>query len=185
VEDSPTGHICGGTLLSVRVRDADITSVRVDALITAINSAGLWFGGIDGAIRRVAGNMFHGQLASYQPLEENQTVYAPAATTHEGLFGGVIFVVDDLLQPLHKVILAGLRCAEQERLNAVSIPALRTGVMAGAYEKTAEAALDQMMEAIRIFSDLEPACVRRIDVVTFNDPQSELYLSKRLQEIEL
>jgi len=39
----------------LRVIDGDVTSVKADAVVTLINSGGAWFGGVDGAIMRVAG----------------------------------------------------------------------------------------------------------------------------------
>jgi O-acetyl-ADP-ribose deacetylase (regulator of RNase III) len=169
------------TLLSVRVQGGDISSVSSDVLVTAVNSGGMWLGGIDGVIRRAAGNMFHGQLA-HRSLGDGQAFYTPAPAGHDGGFKDVVFVVDDLRQPLHKIVLAGLSCAEQEKLSFVSLPALRTGVMAGQYEKTIEEALDQTVEAIRLFEDMQPSYVRRIQIVVFQNPESEEYLAKKLSE---
>lgn len=168
-------------LLSIRVQGGDISTVSSDVLVTAVNSGGMWFGGIDGVIRRAAGNMFHGQLV-HQPLEDGKAFYTPAPTGHDGGFKDVVFVIDDLRQPLHKIVLAGLSCAEQEKLSLVSLPALRTGVMAGQYEKTREAALDQTVEAIRMFEDMQPSYVRRIEIVVFRSPESEEYLTRQLKE---
>lgn len=168
-------------LLSVKVRGGDISSVSADVLITAVNSGGMWFGGIDGVIKRAAGNMFHGQLA-HQSLEEGKAIYTPAPAGHDGSFGDVIFVIDDLHQPLHRIVLAGLSCAEQEKLSFVSLPVLRTGIMAGQYEATVEEALDQTVEAIRMFEDMQPSCVRRIQIVVFESPEIEEYLTKRLRQ---
>lgn len=168
-------------MLSVKVRGGDISSVSSDVLITAVNSGGMWFDGIDGVIRRAAGNMFHGQLA-HQPLEDGKACYTPAPTGHDGSFKDVVFVIDDLRQPLHKIVLAGLSCAEQEKLSFVSLPTLRTGVMAGQYEKTIEEALDQTVEGIRMFEDMQPDYVRSIKIVVFQNPESEEYLAKKLSE---
>jgi O-acetyl-ADP-ribose deacetylase (regulator of RNase III) len=168
-------------LLSVTVQGGDISSVRADALVTAVNSSGMWFGGIDGVIRRAAGNMFHGQLAR-KPLGDGEAFYAPAPSGHDGGFGDVVFVVDDLRQPLHKIVLAGLSCAEQEKLSLVSLPALRTGVMAAKYEATVEEALDETAKAISIFEDMQPSHVRRIQIVIFQNQEAEDYLTKKLSE---
>ena len=182
VEDRPIGpQYMEAALLSVTVQGGDISSVRADALVTAVNSSGMWFGGIDGVIRRTAGNMFHGQLA-HKPLGDGEAIYAPAPSGHDGGFRDVVFVVDDLRQPLRKVVLAGLSCAEQEKLSLISLPALRTGVMAVKYEKTIEEALDETVEAIRIFEDMQPSYVRRIQLVVFQNQEIEEYLAKKLSE---
>lgn len=169
-------------LLSVQVQGGDIASVKSDVLVTAVNSGGMWFGGIDEVIRCAAGNMFHGQL-THQRLEDGKAIYTPAPAGHDGNFKDVVFVVDDCRQPLHKVVLAGLSCAEQEKLSFVSLPTLRTGVMSGMYEKTLEEALDQTAEAIRLFEDMQPDYVRRIQIVVFRNPEAEQYLTKKLSEV--
>ena len=59
-------------MTSVNVVDGDITQIKADALITAINSGGMWFGGLDGAIQRSSGSMFHGQAQAAMPLTDGQ-----------------------------------------------------------------------------------------------------------------
>ena len=45
----------------------DITrTATVDAIVTLINSGGMWFGGVDGAIQRVAGGQYHAQAGAVQ-----------------------------------------------------------------------------------------------------------------------
>ena len=94
----------------------DITQIPTDAIMTAINSGGLWFGGIDGAIQRVAGNHYHAQAAEAMPLSDLQTVVARGnASKHMGKFNDVVFVVDDLESSLDKVVYTGLEAAHQEK----------------------------------------------------------------------
>jgi O-acetyl-ADP-ribose deacetylase (regulator of RNase III) len=172
----------GVPLLTVQVRAGDITMVTSDALLTAVNSGRTWAGRIDGAIRRSAGNMFHGQLGAYS-LEDGMAIYAPSTSLHEGLFRSVIFVIDDLRRPLHDIILAGLRCAEREGLAIVTIPVLRTGTMAGLYERTQEEAYDQLVDAIQSFKELRPIRVHRIQVVVFNNKHCEDHIRKGVSEL--
>jgi len=63
-------------MLVANAQNGDVASVRADALITAISSSGMWFGGIDRAIQRVAGSMFHTQALRGMPLFDGDVVYA-------------------------------------------------------------------------------------------------------------
>jgi O-acetyl-ADP-ribose deacetylase (regulator of RNase III) len=168
-------------MLDVTVSSGDITRVSCDGLITAINGGGMWFGGIDGAIQRSAGNMFHAQAAERMPLTDGDVVYAPASDGHRVVFGSVIFVIDELQKPLREVVLAGLQEAEKRQLGVVTLPLLRTGVMAGAYEKTVEAALDETAVAIKQFMASKPQYVRELRVIVFNDAPSVSYLNDALK----
>ena len=112
--------------------------MRSSAIITAINSGGAWFGGIDGAIQNVAGNMFHAQAAANMPLTDLQTIVAEGHSNgHQGRFDNVVFVVDDLQSPLEDVVYEGLKAAHKQKYPVVSLPTIRMGVMLGAVEQTA------------------------------------------------
>jgi len=163
----------------VEVLSGDITQVSAEALITAINSEGMWFGGIDGAIRRCAGGVFHSQ-AALNPLSDGETVFAPSERKHGGSFESVLFVVDDLRRPLCDIVAIALQEAERLRLSSVTLPTIRTGVMAGIYEPTVRAALDEMATAILQFVATSPQ-MRQISVVVYNDETSMQHLKKVLQ----
>ena len=161
----------------VNVFNGDITQYEAAGLITAINSGGLWFGAIDGAIQQSAGKMFHYQALAAMPLSDGQVVFAPASDGHGGRFGSVVFVVDDLKRPLREIVAAGLREAERRALDSVTIPMIRTGVMLGAHEPTVGTALDEMVLAVREFLATSPVNPQRISLVVYDNPDSERYLS--------
>jgi O-acetyl-ADP-ribose deacetylase (regulator of RNase III) len=165
----------------VNVFSGDITLYEAGGLITAINSGGKWFGGIDGAIQRSAGNMFHSQAQAAMPLSDGQVVFARAMDGRRGRFGSVLFVVDDLKRPLSEILGKGLREADAQRLDTITVPTIRTGVMAGAYEPTVQAALDEMVVAVRDFIASGPTSVQQISFVVYGDADSERYLSDALQ----
>lgn len=165
----------------VDVFSGDITKYEAAGLVTAINSGGMWFGGIDGAIQRVAGDMFHHQARAAMPLSDGQVVFARAMDGHDGRFSGVLFVVDDLKRPLREIVGAGLREAESQGLETLTLPTIRMGVMLGVCEPTREAALDEMALAVREFTASLWTSVRRISFVVYNDPDSEQYLKTALR----
>lgn len=158
------------TQVRVTVESGDITRVAADVLVTAINSGNMWFGGIDGAIQRAAGQMFHSQ-ASRVRLSDGATVTARARGQHGGAFKDVVFVVDDLKRPLSQIVEAGLKAADAAGATSVTLPALRTGVMAGAYESPAEA-IAQAGIGVQNFVNSRPEHVRTITFVVYNDAKS-------------
>lgn len=169
--------VAGGP--QVRVQVGDITRMPAQALISNINSEGMWWGGIDGAIQGAAGNQFHTQAAQVlerSGLQEGQTVHARAQQPHKGAFGDVVFVVDDGRKPLREIVLEGLRAADRAGMQSVSLPAMRTGVMAG--PAGPGAALREMAAGIQQFQGENPASVRDIQVVVYKDPT----MARALQE---
>lgn len=116
--------------MKVSVIDGDVTAVPAQALITAINSGGMWFGGIDGVIMRTAGDQFHGQAAEALRADRStKTIVAKQLGWHHGRFADVIFVIDDLDEPLNVVVRRGLTAASDAGYQTVSMPLIRFGVM--------------------------------------------------------
>jgi O-acetyl-ADP-ribose deacetylase (regulator of RNase III) len=121
----------------VYVQRGDICRIPTDAIITPINSEGLWDGGIDGAIERVAGNLYHSQARRRMPLKNLQTVVSRGipGDINRGCFRDVVFVIDDLQSPLEEVVYTGLETANEEGYERILLPTMRMGVMSGVVEK--------------------------------------------------
>lgn len=165
---------------SVSVVSGDIARVKVDALITAINSNGRWFGGIDGVINRAAGNLFHSQAAKARPLTDGQTVIARSkGCTHDGAFTNVIFVIDDLKCPLHEVVYNGLKAASDAGFKSVSLPTVRMGIMLGVVEKSINEAVAEMAKGVKKFL-AKSNVLKSITFVVYNDPKTQSLLQKAL-----
>ena len=152
-------------MFNVLVQDGDITKVNSDALATAINSGGMWFGGIDGAIKRVAGSHYHNQ-ASKASLEDGSVIVA----TGDGntAFENVLFVVDDLQQPLNVLVSTILKEASKQGFKHITIPALRMGVMLGVVEKSKEEAVEEILLGMANARDSD-CSVKDITFVIYND----------------
>ncbi|MBU6501073.1 MAG: macro domain-containing protein [Patescibacteria group bacterium] len=155
-------------MTKIEVVSGDIARVESDALITAINSGGMWFGGIDGVIQRAAGELFHQQAANAK-LVDGEAIVARGGNRNSGKFKNVIFVVDDLTRPLHQIVLAGLRTAETSGFSSVSLPTIRMGVMLGVVEKTPQQAVSEMVHGVNIFLSENPKSVQNITVVVYNE----------------
>lgn len=167
----------------VSVVSGDIARVDSDALVTAINSVGMWFGGIDGVISRVAGSLFHAQAGGAMPLKDGQTVIARSnGHDHDGAFKNVVFVVDDLQQPLRQVIYNGLKTASEAGFAKVSLPTIRMGVMLGEVEKSLDEAVSEMATGIRKFlTDYPKTPVQDIIFVVYNDQRTQSLLNSALK----
>ncbi|TSC52331.1 MAG: Uncharacterized protein LiPW41_542 [Parcubacteria group bacterium LiPW_41] len=161
----------GGKSRSLEVVGGDIAKVKCDALITAVNSGAMWFGGIDGVIQRNAGNMFHAQALAKLPLKHLDTVVAKKTKAHSGNFNDVVFVIDDLEGPLGKVIFSALRAASEAGYKHVSIPTIRMGVMSGVVEKTPKEALTELIKGItEFFKSYPQSCIEKMTFVVYNQP---------------
>lgn len=165
-------------MVQVNVSSGDIARVEADALVTAINSGGMWFGGIDGVIQRCAGGQFHQQASAAAPLEDGKTVVA-RGKPHKGAFRNVVFVVDDLQRPLREVVLAGLRAADEAGFKTVTLPTIRMGVMLGAVEKTVQKAVEEMVAAVTAFKD-NASSVESVTFVVYNDDNTQRLLADAL-----
>jgi O-acetyl-ADP-ribose deacetylase (regulator of RNase III) len=165
----------------------DITQIPTDAIMTAINSGGLWFGGIDSAIQKVAGNHYHAQAGANMPLSDLQSLVAKGdKANHRGQFNDVVFVVDDLKSPLELIIYQGLETANQEGYHKLLLPAVRMGVMAGVVEKTSEEAILRIKNGINAFMGKYGKTTKLEDItfVIYGNTETAKKLSSGLKDIE-
>lgn len=155
--------------MKVQVTDGDIASIEADAIVTAINSDGLWFGGIDNVINRVAGIHFHKQAAD--ALNEDPDVKVVVATgAHSdnlGDFRNVVFTVDSLDEDLTVVVKRGLDAAAEAGYRKVTLPAIRLGVMKNVAGTQAEK-VQSMVNAINEHGQADSA-LDEVHVVIYND----------------
>ena len=156
--------------MEISVREGDIAAVSADVMITAINSGGAWFGGIDQLIQNYAGSQYHAAAKAKMPLEDGQTVVARQKTSHKGAWGDVLFVVDDLRLPLNQLVERALTAADQAGYETVSMPAIRTGVMLGVKEKTAAEAATLLMDGVRRHRERGTG-IKEVTIVVFRDPK--------------
>lgn len=163
------------------VTKGDITrTVTVDAIVTLINSRGIWAGGVDRAIQRVAGGYYHaqaGEVLNSRGLSNGQVVIANGnRANHNGSFNDVVFVVDDLQSPLSELVYAALQNAKREGYTSVALPLMRTGVMLGAVEPNVKAVVQQMRLGIDRFL-AEGDISMDIYIVVYDEPEAVKMLS--------
>lgn len=167
----------------IYVVPGDITKIPADAIMTAVNSEGMWFGGIDGAIYRVAGKQYHAQASKEMPLYDLQTIVAKGdKNQHEGEFDNVVFIIDDLKSSLDKIVYNGLEAANEQGYKKILVPAIRMGVMAGVVEKTPKETILKIKEGIENFIEKygQKTSLENITFVVYNDPSTVKQLSEGL-----
>jgi len=166
----------------------DLTrTASVDAIVTLINSEGAWFGGVDGAIQRVAGGQYHaqaGEVLNSKGLRNGQVVVAKGNRgNHRGSFDDVIFVVDDLKSPLGELVYTACKTAKREGYGSIAFPLMRTGVMLGAVEPDVKAVVKEMRKGFDRFT-AEGQTDMEIYVVVYAEPEAVKMLSASMKLIE-
>jgi O-acetyl-ADP-ribose deacetylase (regulator of RNase III) len=161
-------------MVNTQVLEGDLThtATPMDAIVTLINPGGMWFGGVDDAIQRVAGGQYHAvpyAELTKAGLENGQVVVAKGSMAHRGSFRDVIFIVDALKSPLNSRVYTALAAAEDNGYQTVALPLMRTGVMAGVVERTKHAVVQQIKQALDRFKADRPASTMVITFVVYDD----------------
>ena len=174
-------HEIGHDLDHAQVGDAtiellhgDITTVAVDAVVTAANESLLGGGGVDGAIHRAAGPTLLAECLKIGWCETGQAVITSA-----GLLPAryVIHTVgpiweggDDEPELLAGAYRNSLHLAEEHDLSSIAFPAISTGTYGNPIEQAARIALETTVTHLRSGSTL-----RRILFVLFTEDDLEVY----------
>ena len=154
--------------MKITVREGNIGLVPSDALITTVNSAGLWFGAIDRLIHQYAGSGPHTILSgNLRHMRESSAISVPAEGS---AFKNVVFVIDDLHEDLWVPIYNALDVADFHRHKVVTIPTVRFSVMLGIKEKTIEQYLTQFTKGIIEWTtDNGDPSIEEIKIVVYKD----------------
>ena len=102
------------------------------------------------------------------------TVVARGGNVTSLPFQNVVFVIDDLKQPLENIIFLGLKAARDAGFKAVTLPTIRMGVMLGAVEKTKLHTVSAMVNGVRRF--LESGGGLEITFVVYSDQETKRLL---------
>ena len=160
-------------MTKVQVVSGDITRVKADALITPVGNHDFWFGVVNMAIRSVAGFLFHLQITKAlfdDDFLEGETVIALSnGCPHQGKFTNVVFVIDNLRLPLHKIVYNGLKTADVAGFKSVSLPISLPTIRMDTINQVQEI-VNEMAKGIKEF--LERGGLDSITIVVDNDPET-------------
>lgn len=160
--------------MAIQIVKTDITTLDVDVIVNAANSALKGGGGVDGAIHAAAGPELAVEASKYAPLETGGVVTtAGYKLKAKNVIHTVGPIWKDGEQSEH-ILLA--RCyknalAEADKLGARSIafPAISTGVYGFPCAEAAFVAMITVMNLEKLYPDLE------INMVCFDEQMYETY----------
>lgn len=132
---------------------ADITSLRVDAIVNAANSSLLGGGGVDGAIHRAAGpelvmesRMLHGCKTGNAKITRGYRLKAQHVIHTVGpVWNGGNLGEDDLLASCYR---CSIELCRKHGLASVAFPAISTGIYRFPAERAAGIAVATVVDAL-------------------------------------
>lgn len=138
--------------LTIKVVEADITQLEVDAIVNAANSTLLGGGGVDGAIHRAAGPELVNYCRSLKgcptgeakispgfKLPANYVIHTVGPVWHGGDRGEA-----DLLANCYRNC---IRLAQQKAIASIAFPAISTGVYGYPITSATEIAIDTVLQS--------------------------------------
>jgi O-acetyl-ADP-ribose deacetylase len=157
----------------------DITTIAVDAIVNAANSALAGGGGVDGAIHRAAGPELMRELAAIR-AQIGRCPTGSAVVTGAGRLPAqyVFHAVGPVYRSggekeaelLRSCYLKCLDLAAERQLSSISFPSISTGVYGYPIEEAARIAIDAVRDWLGT-----PTSVRSVKLVQFSAADHEIY----------
>lgn len=155
------------------IRQADITTLHVDAIVNAANTSLLGGGGVDGAIHRAAGPELLEYCRSLKGCETGQAKISPGfALPAKWIIHtvGPVWQGGNSNEPvlLRACYENSLNLAIENRIQTIAFPGISTGVYGYPGEKASRIALDVMMQYEASFREIIACCFSGKDVQLYN-----------------
>ncbi|MGZ3549378.1 MAG: O-acetyl-ADP-ribose deacetylase [Vulcanimicrobiaceae bacterium] len=137
----------------LRLIQADITTLRADAIVNAANAALAGGGGVDGAIHRAGGPSIMEACRRIGGCAPGSAVITPAGNLHAQY---VIHAVAPIYRgssqdalTLRRAYESALRLAREHRIESIAFPSLGTGAYGYPIEEAARIALATVLARMR------------------------------------
>lgn len=157
----------------IKIIQADITTLDVDAIVNAANNSLLGGGGVDGAIHRAAGPAL---VEACRPLNGCKTGDAKITPGFNLPSKYVIHTVGPVWYGgehgeaalLESAYRRSLEVALEKNVSSIAFPAISTGVYGYPKKQAAEIALQVMREFETRFTEIIVVCFSAADMEIYN-----------------
>ncbi|MBU0614791.1 MAG: macro domain-containing protein [Nanoarchaeota archaeon] len=135
--------------MKIKIIEADIGQLQVDAIVNPANSYGYMGGGIAGAIKKQGGHEIETEAIAFAPIPIGHAVLTTAGTLrskhiiHSPTMEQPAAITD--LATIKEATKAALECADENNLKKIAIPGMGTGVGRVPKEKAALAILETIL----------------------------------------
>lgn len=159
----------------VEIIKADITALKVDAIVNAANQTLLGGGGVEGAVHRAAGPRLRAECAMVggcptgsakltegYDLSARFVIHAVGPVWRGGTEGE-----DELLASCYR---QAMQLAEEHRIDSVAFSCISTGAYGFPFERACGIALSEIFRALD-----EGSRVKKVYCVCFSDEDFETY----------
>lgn len=154
-------------LRQISVFSGNIATDNADAIIMTLSSERLWFRKIDRDIRKDSGKIYYDQLLNERPDDLETSV--SYGNKNERSYD-IIFVADEYVSSLGKIMISGLETADKFAYKHISIPFLRSEVMLKEVEKNDEERVAEIVSGLaEYFEKREGSQIESVKFVIDNN----------------